>query len=216
MLDGIKIDLQKRSLSEQVFQHIKRMIFSEELSGGERIPEGPIAQTFGVSRTPIREALRKLEKIGLVDIVPWSHANVVRLSQEDAKHICEARLALERVSVKLLAERSTAEDCTALHMIVNECEKFAKQGDMSIVSEKDIDLHLELARRCGNSYLWELLNNLAALIQLLHTTAKTNADSIHESIAGHRGIIDAVESREVSIAVELMQEHIENTMDRIA
>ena len=66
MLDELNISLNENSLADQVFLHVKRMILSQQLKGGDRIPEGKIASTFGVSRTPIREALRKLQEFGLV------------------------------------------------------------------------------------------------------------------------------------------------------
>jgi DNA-binding GntR family transcriptional regulator len=101
-----QICLDRKSLSDQVHELIKRMILSEELRGGERIPEEKIAHIFGVSRTPIREALRKLEKGGLVRIVPHSHAEVIALEPEAAGHIFELRLSLETLAVRRLAARA--------------------------------------------------------------------------------------------------------------
>ena len=216
MLEGVRIDLQKKSLAEQVFQHIKRMILSEELTGGQRIPEEHIAQAFGVSRTPIREALRKLEKNGLVNIVPRSHAEVIQLDLVDAKHIGEARIALECMAVRLLAEGSTPEDCAELRRISEEVRKFAEKGDIGEVFEKDNDLHTEIARRSGNPYLCELLKNLGIKIQLLRTTTCVTIDSIREDIGRHELIIGAVENHKASKAVELMREHIEHAMSHIA
>ena len=119
MLEGVKIDLQRRSLSEQVFQHIRRMILSEELHGGQRIPEERIAQTFGVSRTPIREAMRKLEKVGLVKIVPRSHAEVMKIhstlgrsvsSSNGCQCVSWQREQLKRTSRCFLRSRRTVSD----------------------------------------------------------------------------------------------------------
>ena len=215
MLEGLKIDLQKKSLAEQVFQHIKRMILSEELVGGQRIPEERIAQAFGVSRTPIREALRKLEKSGLVNIVPRSHAEVIKLDLDDAKHIGEARIALECMAVRLLAEKSTPEDCAELRKLAGECKKYAELGNIGDVFEKDNDLHTEIANRSGNPYLCELLRNLGVKIQLLRTTTCVTIESIREDIGRHESIIDAVENHEAQKAVELMREHIEHAMSHI-
>lgn len=216
MLEGIKIDLQKKSLAEQVFQHIKRMILSEELTGGQRIPEERIAQAFGVSRTPIREALRKLEKSGLVNIVPRSHAEVITLDLEDAKHIGEARIALECMAVRLLAERATAQDCAELRRISDTCRKNADQEDIGEVFESDNDLHTEIAKRSGNPYIRELLDNLSIKIQLLRTTTCVTIDSIRQDIGRHERIIKAVENHEPAEAVKLMREHIEHAMGHIS
>ena len=204
MLEGLTIELEHKSLSEQVYQHIKRMILSEELAGGQRIPEEKIAQAFGVSRTPIREALRKLEKSGLVRIVPRSHAEVIRLDLDDARHIGEVRTALECVSVRLLAEKATPEDLQALQNIAIGCQEHADRGDIGSVFESDNDLHLEMARRSGNSYVHDLLHNLAIKIQLLRTTTCVTLENIREDIRWHQPILAAVAAHDASGAVALM------------
>lgn len=216
MLEGVKIDLQRKSLSEQVFQHIKRMILSEELRGGERIPEERIAQTFGVSRTPIREALRKLEKTGLVHIVPRSHAEVIRLDPDDARHLGEVRMEIERLAVRLLALKATEDDCAALRELAAECARYAEEGDIGGTFETDNELHQEIARRAGNPYVQEILQNLSFKIQLLRTTTCVRIEDIRADLHFHDEIIDAAEQHDAELAEKLMAHHIAAAMSHLA
>ena len=87
--------LKQPSLSDQAYQYIKGLILSGEIKGGERIPEEKVGQSLGVSRTPIREALKKLSEYGLVHIKPRSYAVVINLEKEEAIQINEIRALLE-------------------------------------------------------------------------------------------------------------------------
>ncbi len=212
MLSKLKISLERASLAEQVFAHIRKMILSEQLKGGERIPEEKIASAFGVSRTPIREALRMLEKQGLVIIVPRSHAEVVALDGEASRHLGQVRLQLERLSVRLLAETCTKADSDVLLDLAHECERFAQEGAIAEIFEKDDELHLEIARRGGNLYLCEILQNLSVKIHLLRITNCLTLDKIKETIKWHVPIVEALADRDVQAAEERMVAHIRSSI----
>jgi DNA-binding GntR family transcriptional regulator len=216
MFEGLKIDLQKKSLAEQVYQHVKRMILSEELRGGQKIPEERIAQTFGVSRTPIREALRKLERTGLVRIVPRSHAEVIRLDPEDALHLGEVRIELECLAARLLAVKATEEDCAVLEELDATCGECAAAGDIGGVFEADNELHLEIARRGGNPYVKDILRNLAFKIQLLRTTTCVNIADIQNDLHYHADLIAAFRDHDPDEASRLMERHIGEAMSHLA
>ena len=158
------------------------MILAEELKGGQKIPEEKIAKIFGVSRTPIREALRKLEKSGLIKIVPQSHAEVVKLDSNDAEKIYEVRMFLEILATNLLAKKSTEKDYKELLKIAESCEKYADKKDIANTFLKDSNLHLEIAKRSGNQYAYEILRNLDVKIQLLRTTRCISIDKISKDI----------------------------------
>ena len=208
MLSNLKISLERASLAEQVFEHIRKMILSEQLKGGERIPEEKIASAFGVSRTPIREALRMLEKQGLVVIVPRSHAEVVALDGQASRRLGEVRIQLERLAVRLLAEVCTAADCEVLTDLALECERYAREGAIAEAFEKDDELHLEIARRGGNQYLCDILQNLSVKIHLLRITNCVTLDKIRETIKGHSPIVQALAGRDAKSAEEHMTAHI--------
>lgn len=198
----------RTSLSEQVYNHIKKMILSEELKLGEKVPEAKIAKIFGVSRTPIREALRKLEKSGLVNITPHSFAKVVKISEKDTQEIYEVRLFLEILTVSLLSKKATQQDYEELLEIALDCERYANIKDVANVFLKDSEFHLEIAERSGNDYLYKLLKNMDVKIQLIRTIKCTSKDKVSKDIKLHKPLIEAIYEQDQTKAVNLISKHI--------
>jgi DNA-binding GntR family transcriptional regulator len=209
MQSFIKAEMDFSSLSDQVFRHIKKMILNGELKGGERIPEEKIATAFGVSRTPIREALRKLEKNGLVQIIPRRHAEVVKVGQEDKIHIGQLRIQLESLSIRLLSEKATESDLHELTAIAHSCEELAGNDEWLNCFEKDSELHCEFAKRSGNPYLYDFVRTLDMKVQLLRTEEEEFA--IKRGISGvkhHMNIIEAACAHETETAVQYAVKHL--------
>ena len=199
--------LERRSLADQVFAHIKKMVLSGELRGGERVPEDRIGAVFGVSRTPIREALRRLADYGLVRIVPRSYAEVVALAPADVAKIAEVRAALESLAGRLLAERATDEDVAALRELHGQCRDLLDAGDVAGLFEKDSELHLEIARRSGNPFLLEMMLRLDATVQLGRLQQDRSSDYLLHRIAEHGPAIEAIARRDGDEAARLLGDH---------
>ena len=199
--------LERESLADQLFTHIKKMILSQELKGGESIPEEKIARLFGVSRTPIRETLRKLEKYGLVKINPRSQATVVEIAPEEALYIGEVRKAIETLATRLLAKKAGPEDIQSLKKIAKECVTAIKSGNSGEAFVADSQFHLEIARRSGNPYIYSILKNLEAKIQLIRIIY-CSPKVLMVDIKIHTQIIDAIAEHDSKGASTLMQKHI--------
>ena len=210
-MEALDLNLEKRSLSEQLFDHIKDLILSDKLKCGERIPEVKIASAFGVSRTPIREALRKLEKYGLVKIYPRSHATVVEIDENESAYIEQVRLQIETAAVRLLAEHATPEDCTVLKNYADLCEKYIKENNIAACFEYDGILHLEIAKRSGNPYFYSILHMLDAKIQLIRTKYCTHAKKIAFDIKDHYPLVKAICNNKPDEAEEIMRKHVRQT-----
>jgi len=205
--EGQGIVLSRESLGEQVFTHVKRMILSGELKGGQKIPEEAIARAFGISRTPIREALRKLEKNGLVKVVPRRHAEVVLLSQQDRESIRAVRNCLEVLSVRTLAPIATEEDLKALDGLAKDCLRHLDNNDFATVFETDNQFHLEIARRGGNRHLHEVLGIMANKVHLIRILECTDPVKIRHDVTMHFSIIEALTRRDADLAEEQMNKH---------
>jgi DNA-binding GntR family transcriptional regulator len=205
--------LERASLADQVFFHIKKMILSQELKGGESIPEDRIAKTFGVSRTPIRESLRKLEKYGLVKINPRSQATVIEVGPEESRYIGEVRNELETLAARILAKKSGPEDIDSLYKIASECTAHIENGNVGEAFEKDGLFHLEIALRCGNPYIYSILKTLDAKIQLIRIMKCTDLDVIPSDMQIHFQIIDAIKNHDSKNASAHMRRHIGNFID---
>jgi len=200
--------IERHSLSEQVYRYIKRLILSGQIKGGERIPEERVALRFGVSRTPIREALKRLEQYGLVYIKPRSFAEVVCLDPSEAGHISVIRAQLETLSVGLLTVSGVKEDFEALEGLASQCDSLIAGGDIAGTFEIDSRLHLEIARRTGNRHLYELLEQIDAKVQLLRLAIALPLDKLTGYVNQHMAIFHEMRSGNRASAEERMRLHI--------
>ena len=200
--------IQRQSLSEQVYNYIKRLILSGELEGGQKIPEEKIAQQFGVSRTPIREALRRLNEYGLVYLKPRSYAIVVALDPEEAEQVSQVRAQLEVLSTRLLVEKGRQEDFDALELIAQECEKALEADDIATSFEKDSQFHLGIAKRTGNRHLFELFEKIDAKMQLLRLVLHLPHEKLSKFIAHHKSLLQHMRNHDKEAAEALMERHI--------
>ena len=200
--------IENRSLSEQLFDHMKKMILSRELKGGQRISEEEMAMKFGLSRTPVREASRRLEEYGLINIKPRSYAEIVKIDPSEAKQIAMVRAELECLVVRLLAEKGDKNVCSNLKTIVGECEKIFSSGDMAGTFEKDSQFHLEMARSTGNKYLFNIMDKFDPKVQLFRIEICTTKEKIRENNKLHNIIVELIYNKDVEKAVSIMRQHI--------
>lgn len=203
-----KIDLNHNGLSGQVYIYIKKMILSGEFGAGHKIHEEKVGQLFGVSRTPIREALKKLSEYGLVTLKPRSHAVVASLTKEEAVQLAHIRAQLETLSTKLLAEVGTNKDFDHLEALAQECDALIAEGDVAGAFEKDSLFHLEIAGRTGNTHLFEIIEKIDAKIQLSRLVIKLPINRLEKSINQHVTIVQTLRSRDRDLSELLMRHHI--------
>jgi DNA-binding GntR family transcriptional regulator len=213
MLDSVPFDIERQSLADRVYDHIKHLILSGQLPAGTRVPEKAIAEKFSLSRTPVREALRRLEDYGLVLIKPRSYAEVVGLAPEQAPAIAEMRHGLESLAISLLAQRGRQEDFDELRKLAAQCSEALESGDIARTFELDSEFHLEIARRTGNPYLYEFSERFDAKIQLLRLVLHFPKERLQHFIGHHTPLLDAAEKGDVEMVADLMRHHI---MDQLA
>ncbi|NNK12722.1 MAG: GntR family transcriptional regulator [Desulfofustis sp.] len=203
-----KINLNYNGLSGQVYVYIKQMILSGEFQAGHKIQEEKVGQLFGVSRTPIREALKKLSEYGLVVLKPRSNAVVATLTREEAVQLAHIRAQLEALSVKLLADIGTTRDFDHLAKLAEECDALIAEENVAGAFEIDSTLHLEIARRTKNVHLYEIIEKLDAKIQLSRLIIKLPIDRLEKFINQHTKIIQALRARDRDLSETLMRHHI--------
>ncbi|MDC7234732.1 MAG: GntR family transcriptional regulator [Spirochaetales bacterium] len=198
----------RKNLSDQVHDHIKRMILSGELKGGERVPEASLSKLFGVSRTPLREALKKLSDYGLIYLKPRSYAEVVIITEDEARQIAEVRLDLEILAAKLFIKNAAPEDFQELRNISEQCLKLNEEGDKGASFELDSLFHMKIAEGCGNFCLYEIFEKLDARIQLLRLNQKLTQSSLADYIKQHSILIAAMEKGEGNLIESILTSHI--------
>lgn len=205
----IKLDSYK-PLRELVFEALREAIINGDLPPGERLMEVQVAEELGVSRTPVREAIRKLELEGLVAMIPRKGAYVSGLSMKDLIEVFEIRGALEGVASSLAAERATEEELEDLERYLVKTAELIESKDFAGVVEVDTDFHSLLYKTSRNSRLAQIINNLREQIQRFRQTSLSYPGRMKEALEEHRKIVEAISDRNPELASQLAQEHIEN------
>lgn len=199
---------QHSSLADQVYHDIKRLILSGTLQGGDRIPEESLAKQFGISRTPVREAVRRLDEFGLVRLKPRSYAEVITLSEVEADHVMSVREELEGLAVRELAEKASGQDVQALTALAETCYRLLGDGNVADTFETDSRFHLKIAGLSGNGILAELMERLDAKVQLVRLMRCSTPETIYQNIHVHDKIIEAIAANDSATAEGIMREHI--------
>lgn len=156
-------DYQYLPLRDVVFRTLRQAILRGELKPGERLMEIRLANQLGVSRTPIREAIRMLELDGLVIMVPRKGAQVAQITEKDLNDVLEVRLGLEELAVKLACQRITESELQKLYQASRSFEQMletTETDDLQKLAQADVAFHDVIYQATNNERLIQLLNNL--------------------------------------------------------
>ncbi len=199
-----------RSLSQEAYLRIKRLILSGTFKDGEKIPEERIAQILNVSRTPIREALRQLGQYGLVDIKPRSYARVASVTLKEAEQIARVRLELEKLAARSFVHNASDEDIDALESIADQIMEYLHQNKLAEVFELDSTFHLEMVRRSDNAVLYDILERLDAKNQLIRMRlfASRSSDDVDSLFRQHQLLVEKSRQRDEDGLMRIIEMHI--------
>ncbi len=199
-----------KPLRELVLEAIREAIISGILKPRERLMEIQLAEELGVSRTPIREALRNLEMEGFIVMVPRKGAYVADISFKDIADVFEVRAALEGLAAGLAAERITDEELEEMERLLVEKAEAIIKRDMKKLVEVDTRFHETIYQASRNERLAVIINNLREQIQRYRATSLAFPGRMKQSLEEHRNIVEAIQSRNIQLARQVAQGHIEN------
>ncbi len=195
-------------LRDVVFKTLREAILKGNLAPGERLMEIQLANQLGVSRTPIREAIRKLELEGLVIMIPRRGAEVARITEKDLRDVLEVRASLEELAIGLACERITDEEIGELRRALENFREVLRKGDVTKIAESDVDFHDIIFSATQNARLIQIVNNLREQMyryRLEYLKDYTTHDRLYKE---HQQITDAVSDRDKERARKLIVEHI--------
>ena len=204
------------SLADRVYHLVKGQILSGELQGGMTIPEETLVQKFGVSRTPVREAVRRLSEYGLVVLKPRCHATVYTVDEKEAGDIARVRVALELLAVDTITQEAIEGSLEALSRLAADCQYNLAVGNRAALFEKDSLFHLELVRCAGNSALFDLFERLDSKIQLLRIAQNLPDVELGHYINQHSQMLRQLGSGDRESCKALLFEHIVHEAERKA
>lgn len=193
-------------LSEQVKDRILQWILEGELAPGSRIIETRVAKELGVSQAPVREALRDLTTLGLVEMKPYRGASVRQPSKEDLVEAMEVRGELEALAAREAAKRMTDDCLSELKRLINEMHRFAELGDHHNHALNNTAFHETVLRASGNKTLYRTWSMLEPYARTYVTAMVPGMDLIWLGDR-HQDIVDALEAQDPDRAAETMRRH---------
>ena len=207
-LSPIKLD-SYQPLREVVCESLRDAIRRGVLKPGERLMEIQLAEELGVSRTPVREAIRKLELEGYVIMMPRRGTYVASMSIRDINEIFEIRTALESLSNGLAAERITDEELESLPGRLVMSGGYVEEGNMDKIVETDIEFHDLLYRAARNSRLVGIISNLREQLTRFRTLSMSYPGRLETTLEEHREIVEAIAEGDVKRAKKAAEHHME-------
>ncbi|MFD4373596.1 GntR family transcriptional regulator [Streptomyces sp. NPDC058486] len=194
--------------AERVYSHVKRAVLDRRYEGGTLLTEGELAQAVGVSRTPVREALLKLEMEGLLKLYPKKGALVLAVSAQEIADVVETRLLVEEFAVRRAVPAPPAL-LTRLEELLEEQQRQAGAGDLAEVAVTDRCFHAEIVRYAGNQILSRLYDQLRdRQLRMGVAVMQAHPDRVAQNIAEHAEILDRLRAGDAEGAAAAVRGHL--------
>jgi DNA-binding GntR family transcriptional regulator len=197
-------------LRDVVFNTLRQAILYGKLKPGERLMEITLANRLGVSRTPVREAIRKLELEGLVIMIPRKGAQVAPITEQDLNDVLEVRLALEELAMSAACKRITQGEMEEIGKALRAFEECMDSQDVSKLAQADEDFHERIYQATGNRRLIQIIHNLREQIYRYRVEYLKDWKVRSELEEEHRELFHALQEGDVPQAVDCMKRHIQN------
>ena len=216
MNDRLKVNINEYlPLRDVVFNTLRQAIITGEFAPGELLMEIVLAERLGVSRTPVREAIRKLELEGRVVMVPRKGAEVARITEKSLKEVLEVRCALEELGVILACRRITDEGKEELKKAHQEFKKAVESKDFLEIATKDEAFHECIFESTDNKRLLQIINNLKEQMYRYRMEYVKDIGYHEKLVKEHEEMLDAITSGNEKKAEEIMKKHIHDQEEMI-
>ncbi len=211
MTDNLHLQMDSyQPLRNVVYETLRSAILTGELKPGERLMELQLADKLGVSRTPIREAIRMLEHEGLAKTIPRKGAEVAKMTEKDMEDVIQIRLALEELAGTVACAKITDEEIGELKKAMEVCEEKMTGGDVVEIAKADECFHDIVIRSSENPKLHEIMSNLREQIYRYRVEYLKKKEAYPQLIKEHREIFDALQQRDSAAVAKYMQDHLYN------
>jgi DNA-binding GntR family transcriptional regulator len=204
------------SISDQIYERLKQQILHCEIEPGERLMQIQVAQTLRASRTPVREAFRRLEQDGLVERVPQGGVRVTRPDTETIQEVFGIRRVLEAYAIELACDRITPQEIAALKQLSSQAQQLLSsrelglQAKISRLFELNSQFHDTIYRASGNSYLMAMINSLRNIVGRLRLLGLRADSTWSRTWDEHVQLIGLLERKDKESAVRVLQTHLVN------
>lgn len=211
MQDNLQVNMDEfLPLRDVVFNTLRQAILTGELKPGERLMEIHLANRLGVSRTPIREAIRKLELEGLVTMIPRRGAEVAQITEKSMNDVLEVRRALDALCVELACDRIGPQELEELKTACEHFETAVKTKDVKKIAQADVALHDIIVQATGNHRLIQLVNNLSEQMYRYRFEYIKDISQHERLVEEHRIIYQGIVNKDKETASQAAKLHIDN------
>lgn len=213
--EGRAAPLDREVLSARVKDRILQWILEGELNPGQRIVETRVARELGVSQAPVREALRDLATLGVVEIAPYRGASVRLPSEQELIEAMEVRGEMEALAAPLAAERITEDELAELRTLIDAMRECAERGDAHEHARRNTEFHAAIMRASGNrtlERLWLMLEPFART----YVTASSPGTDLRWLADRHEAVLEVLESGDGEEAAEVMRRHAQEAEELVA
>ena len=197
-------------LRDVVFHTLREAILKGELKPGERLMELQLASKLGVSRTPIREAIRMLELEGLAVTVPRKGAEAAKMTEKDMEDVLQIRRALDELAVSLACDNMTEEKLQQLYKAMIRFEESTQSGDVKQTAQTDVEFHEIIYQAADNPKLVNMLNNLREQMYRYRVEYLKNDDVYPRLIEEHKKIYEGLKQKDKGTVIEIVGYHVVN------
>ena len=197
-------------LRDVVFNTLREAILKGELKPGERLMELQLAAKLGVSRTPIREAIRMLEQEGLAVTIPRKGAEVAKMTEKDMEDVLQIRDALDELAASIACEQMTKEQLDTLTETMHEFEESTKSKDLKKIAAADVQFHDIIYQSTGNPKLVNMLNNLREQMYRYRVEYLKEEQTRNLLVSEHEELVKAIREGDVQKAQDISFHHLEN------
>ena len=197
-------------LRDVVFNTLRKGILRGDLKPGERLMEIKLANKLGVSRTPVREAIRTLELEGLVLMIPRRGAEVAKITEKNLRDALEIRGTLEKLAVTLACARISPEEMEELKKASDYCAAFLDKKDVMGIAKADENFHNVIYHATDNQKLIKILHNLSEQVYRYRVEYLKRETTPAQIIKEHKALLEAMEEGNVQLASEIATIHIDN------
>lgn len=199
-----------KTLQSQVYEFLLQKILNGHFLPGQRLIEEKLVEETGVSRSPIREAIRRLEKDGLVTVNPQGGVSVYKITPSDFQYLYECRLSIEPTAARYAAERIQVDHLVQLEKVIEEMEKASQLNDLVKIRELNALFHSLIMEASENPFLIKMMKQLKVLINVYRNVLLQISMRWEAGVKEHRAIWEAIRNRNGPAAEQWMIQHIQS------
>jgi len=211
----MNVAVRRESRSQRAYSQLRRKILMGEFRPGQRIQEERLAEMLGISRTPVRDALRHLQRDGLVQLAGHGGATITPLKASELEDLYQVRAVLESLAARLAAERATAGHVTAMKEALQKAQEAWERGDKIAVLEANSTLHDTIYAAAGSRHLRDVLESVRAPLLLFRAIINYAPGEYDRILAEHHLLVGRIEAHDPDGAERAMREHMASDRERV-